>query len=386
MRRSFDDIFKSRIGNQEAKPPVGAKEQIFAQIGVPAPTYTVEDGYSVVAALLILLSFFQIGGVKSGVEPKHTSSEKSLAIASVTLPYQEENESEVLSGQVFEEVIASSQTDQAKTYESALMNLNEENHQKFSYAANPHRFELNFLKVSKHAPRSHVLLNRKYRPKRIIPEKEKTLYPYYNVGAFFMYNRVRPNLTDDIYVGEYDAPFGMSPSRIGLVLEGGIHKKWNALIATRLGVSINNFNQSYSFTVRSAKPDSVSVDEESGYLEPHFDKEHVRVSKRVTVIGLKGQMFWYIFPNQANVLFTSFEYQHLIGSGPKFSFQNENYKLMKPSQYMLEFGLRKLILERRSAEMYLMPGIRYSLAKYKNEELITVTPFSVGVTLSYQLK
>lgn len=221
--------------------------------------------------------------------------------------------------------------------------------------------------------------------RRIVP-KDPSFDLYYNVGAFFLYNRIRPDLTDELYVGEFESPFGISASRIGANLEFGTEKRFSERSMMRLGLTVNNYNQNYSFSIRGTTPDSVSVNIESGLLEPHFIAQHVQVSERVTLVGGKLQGLWSIFRSSTDVLFISAEYQRLIGKGPRFSYQGETYLLMKPNQYLAELGLRKVLWELPGGHVYAMPSIRYAFSKFQNDGIVSVKPFSVGITISYGIR
>lgn len=394
MSKSFDEKIRNRLSSLEKAPPTNAKASVLGQVLV-IEGQTLGYFYDSLAAILILLCFFQIG--KRDNEFQTNSLKNKTAHSELV---RSNDFDKRLDNKTTEIIESSKKVEFEKVKTKQVIQLDENvNHtnstidvERFVSAA--HELEREALETIKF----HLLnkefsnlpnlvgLKAKVTNKIIFPKKDKKVYPYINTGAFFMYNRVKPNLNDDIYVGEYDAPFGVSPARIGLALEGGIHKRWNNLFASRLGLSFNNFNQSFSFTVRNFKPDSVSVNTEDGLLESHFDKENVRVNKRISVIGLKGQAFFYIFPNQANVLFASMEYQYLISSPPTFNYLDKKYSLMNPSQYLTEIGIRKLLFERHASEIFLMPSIRYSVNKFTSKDIITVKPFSVGVTLSYQMK
>lgn len=389
MSKSFDDIFKDRLGNLEKAPPYDAKKAILGQVSTPS--MFLEYFYKVIAGTFILLCFYQVGKkdnrrkyVSDIDHPVQIATQQPIFLNKTKLTESVKFDQRPLAQKEVEDSGNLKVIEEKKTI--LKKSLPKGNFKLVNEIKEADGFDLSLLQLQGELNPRLSFSNKKGTAKKVIPKEERRLYPYYNLGGFFMYNRVKPNLADDIYVGEYDSPFGMSPSRIGLALEGGIHRQWNERLASRLGLSINNFNQSYSFTVRNLKPDSVSVSSSSGFLEPHFDKEHVKINKRVSVVGIKGQMFFYVFPNHANVLFSSFEYQHLVGQGPKFKYQDRKYSLMKSSQYLVEVGLRKLIFDRKQSELFLMPNIRYSVNKFRNQDIIAVKPFSVGVTLSYQRK
>ncbi|MFY0599513.1 MAG: hypothetical protein JXR03_07560 [Cyclobacteriaceae bacterium] len=391
MSKSFDDIFKDRLSSLEKAPPLDAKKAVLGQVSTGSGAF-VGDLYKALGALLLLISLYQVGKLRepvpnvSQVDHPAKAEDVQLNLAKASKKANAPEEPKKAEDKLY---VASVQS---RENETVLSNQNSKElpKNKKSYYLKEdiqvEKLDADLLETDKVRFNELSFLARNREDKRILPEKRKSVFPYFNTGAFFVYNRVRPNLSDDIYVGEYDAPFGMSPSRVGLALEGGLHKQLSDKLAVRGGLTFNNFNQSYSFTARSSRPDSVSVDKETGLLEPHFDKENVRINKRVSLVGAKGQVFWYVFPNHANVLFASFEYQYLLGSGPKFRYLDQQHSLMKPSQYLTEIGLRKLLMDRRRAGLFLMPSIRYAINKFKNQDIIAVKPFSVGVMLSYQLK
>ena len=398
MKRSFEENIGDRLRTHWEQPPSGAKDAIFDQLTDGDQTvYTVYQG---VGAVLLLLAFFQIGMVRNvpittlpnqdiltertstdGLHPTHPISEE------LSDNVQNENLSEV-----------------AKTKEEETVKnvppIKDQEHQKETQSTNSmvsdpfkdRMFDERILSGHEgpewwiaDQDRRINITNKLKSEKRIIPEKKKWITPYFNLGTFFTYNRVKPNLDDEIYVSDYDSPFGISASRLGFALEAGATRQWGEIFSTRIGISANNFNQQYSFNVRSTRPDEVIVNSEMGYLEPQFETETIAISQRVTTAGIKVTGLWHIFPSRSNVLFAAFEYQRLLGAGPVFEYDQQEYQLMRPSQYFVEAGLRKTLLEWRNSEFYVMPNIRYSLVG-TDDQLLNVKPFSVGVTLSYEMK
>ncbi|MEQ9304876.1 MAG: hypothetical protein RJQ14_13290, partial [Marinoscillum sp.] len=233
------------------------------------------------------------------------------------------------------------------------------------------------------ARRFHIAPSHRDQPIYIAPKQHKFIHPYIEAGAFFLYNRLKPNLEDDIYIGDYDSPFGMSLSRIGVAAHLGIERSWSERFATRLGLVFNNYNQSFSFNVRGVKPDSVIVSDE--YVKPVFDTEAVEINKRVSTLGLRVQTIWN-FPSEYNSLFAAFEYHRRVSNGPEFDYDHKTYSLSSPNQYLVEFGIRKKLLDQPGGLLFIQPALRYAVTKFNDEGILSVKPFSAGVSLNYSLK
>lgn len=389
MSKSFDDKIRERLQHYETPPPADSRKIILDKVDALSDSGWVYL-YQGAAAFLLLLSLFQIGHFPAPVGMTHqphireiVSNPDPVLDLTENLPF--EKRMELPPPTQIQELEYQVKVPEENTFGPVQLKQHEG-----SFLGAFSEWQIEPLEDQPEmAGRARNLTGGRYirkTVKGVVPERKRWISPYYSLGAFFIYNRLRPDLTDDIYVGEYDAPFGLSGSRIGFNAEFGAHKRWTSWLASRLGVSVNNYSQQYSFSVRGNRPDSVSVGLQNGFLEPHFDSQEVQISERVTLIGLKGQAFWYVFPNETDVLFTSLEYQRLIGQGPQFTYEGNQYLLMKPSQYLLEIGLRKTIFQLQTGQVYAMPSIRYVMNRFVDGEILSVRPFSVGITISYGIK
>lgn len=385
MSKSLDEKLKDRFEDFRATPPEGAREGVFAALGESSEAPV---AYHYAGGLCLLLALFMIGYQRPGEVSLHqtmgpiTSSTLVPPVETwpLSAPVAGSEETPTSSEQSVEDINSPISELSEKGDASPILDGQEwiRGYNELSLDRKGYDFYYarSSRKLSKVPSRS-----RKY----IIPKKEKYFTPYAEVGAFFLYNRLKPNLDDDIYVGDYDSPFGLSASRLGIALSTGLQRDWSEKWATRIGLVFNSYNQSFSFRVRNTRPDSVIVNESTGYLEPRFQGEHIQVNKRVSLVGVKLQSIW-AFPSRYSAITASFEYQRLLGTGPQFEYEGEQQSLAYPNQYLVEVGLKKILYETRHGSLSVVPGLRYAVNKFRNEEIISVKPFSVGVSLSYSLK
>ena len=396
MSKSFDDKIEGRLSGYSSTPAPNSKEAIFAKLDSGNSTFTWI--YHYLGGGLLLLSVFMMGRISNepanalkstemvsqrpsqtdsnnikNFSSAHDKAEVSAASSLVTIenhPSIEliDHQNEHLESE--NAIVVDNQEIEEYTIIDKTMDFN--GLSRVGYSSNVIPVETNL-----------IVLEKEQGIEKIIPTKEKFLKPYFELGSFFMYNRLKPNLTDDIYIADFDSPFGMSISRFGLGASVGFERQWNEKLSTRLGLLFNNYNQSYSFTIRETKPDSVIVSNE--FVEPVFNRDTVQINKRVSTLGMKFQSTWN-FPSSYNSLFVSMEYHRRISDGPSLSYDGQIYELSSRNQYLLELGLRKKLFELKNGDFFVIPGIRYALTRWKSDQIIDVKPFSVGVSLNYTLK
>lgn len=413
MKKSFDDLFKERLSGFEKQPPKDLKAAVLAANPIQGTNYRFL--YLLSALGLLLLSFYPVGKesvLGNNESDIHTPQLYDLASLSTTTH----------SSEVYKESIQTHSEAALKdinhkkdtSYKPALDYSNERPINLLVNETSKSNSTTNGIRTGKQEEKSQdgklqyflskmknlglnayeldllpqSLLFYKNKKTVITDPKKKTnsFSPYFNIGTFLNYNRVSPKLEDEIFIEAYEAPVSLSIKRLGINLEVGIHKQWFEKFGTNLGISFNNFNQDYSFSVRSTKPEYLEVNPDSDFFKPVFEEERIEVNKRVSFLGLKTQMLWQIFPNINDVLFTSFEYQYLVGDTPQFEYDGTDYKLIQSSQYLVELGFRKAILKRKVGAIYLMPSLRYSMNKSSSNQILSVKPFSAGLTLSYGFK
>ena len=333
MSKSFDDKIGGRLSGYSSTPAPNSKEAIFAKLDSGNSTFTWI--YHYLGGGLLLLSVFMMGRI---------SNEPANALKSTEMVSQRPSQTDSNNIKNF-----SSAHDKAEvSAASSLVTI--ENHPSIELIdhQNEHLESENAIVVDNQEIEEYtiidktmyfnglsrvgyssidipietnlIVLEKEQGIKKIIPTKEKFLKPYFELGSFFMYNRLKPNLTDDIYIADFDSPFGMSISRFGLGASVGFERQWNEKLSTRLGLLFNNYNQSYSFTIRETKPDSVIVSNE--FVEPVFNRDTVQINKRVSTLGMKFQSTWN-FPSSYNSLFVSMEYHRRISDGPSLSYDGQ---------------------------------------------------------------
>ncbi|MEQ8473940.1 MAG: hypothetical protein RIC35_22280 [Marinoscillum sp.] len=394
MNKSFDEKLKERLEYLDAQPKEGAKKALFDKLPASAESGLGYAPYHYFAGVLLLLSLFMIGqaplpqeakGIVSDIEESSALSNKSdlqvvadsEELVDSTPYFVESNGEQLHEFKNIQSTVQSSNINPAPSSDGPIPDAQYDSFSNLKWLGYSNDYELNRNRNLR--DRSRYIVG----PKSIIPKRDKFFNPYFEAGAFFLYNRLKPNLDDDIYVGDYDSPFGMSISRIGVSAHVGLQHSWTERFSTRFGMIFNNYNQNFSFNVRSVTPDSVIVGAE--FVEPVFNVESVEIKKRVSTLGLKVQTIWN-FPSEYNSLYAGFELHRRITEGAKFTYGDQTYELSSPYQYLVELGLRKRVINYPSGALFIQPGIRYALTKFDNEGILSVKPFSVGVSLNYSLK
>ncbi|MEQ8239454.1 MAG: hypothetical protein RIA69_09595 [Cyclobacteriaceae bacterium] len=400
MKKSFDQHIKSRLSSFTHSPDAHLKAAVLGQLVASPPWYS--NTFKVIGLILLLLSLFKIeinNNVIQGTATINYPQPPELLSINIERSQKVSPDHYQKNGiqKYLKEDQVSAKHDKVnkavETSDSYSREIDNSVFQKFNLTSTGNYLPLpiqiqkieqtNLEQVS--LEKIMILLKNEEVP--IVAKNERRFFPYYNLGSYFLYNRIKPNLTDDIYVGEYESPFGLSSNRIGFLIEYGAERKLGKQLSLRTGLSFNNYNQQYSFSVRNTQPTQVNSSKvNDGFFEPTFEVDQVSISKRVSLAGLKSQLFWHAFPEETNVLFLSAEYQYLLGSGPTFKYRNEEYGLMKKNHFLLELGLKKLLFEMKDNGLFIMPSIRYGLYKFEQSSALSVRPFSVGLTLSLGLK
>ncbi len=379
MSKSFDDKIKEKLSGYEVAPPADAKNAIIGSGGGISLWSTL---YQVTGTLLLVLAFYMFG-YQHGAKDQNVASKEVNRII-IDKPVEDLNQLPIdipAKPQVFS--IEKNVKPVLNTEEEILpLVTDNENEQLLSDFATRDIDPIGFT-LSNVTPKRHLRPAYFTRIKEVVPKHDKYFNPYFDAGAFFLYNRLVPNLNDEIYVGNYEAPFSLSAARLGASLVAGLERNWSEKLSTRLGLVFNNYNQHFSFTVRHTKPDSVVVT--SDLIQPIFNEQNIQIRKRISTLGLRLQNTW-AFPTKYNSIYLSAEYHRRIGKGAEFQFDGNTHSLSPADMWMMEFGLRKQLMSFKNGDLYVIPGIRYSVSKIKEQGILNVKPFSAGVSVSYTLK
>ncbi|MBV6645932.1 MAG: hypothetical protein KI790_10805 [Cyclobacteriaceae bacterium] len=220
----------------------------------------------------------------------------------------------------------------------------------------------------------------------IKPQKRYQFKAYADAGLFFLYRNAQPNTEDDLIIDDFQGTNRISVSRLGYFAEIGVHRQISEWLRLNAGLNFSVFRQNYSFTIRNFQPDSVRVlSSETATLQPIFDEPTIEIDHQLYLVGAKLISNFYIFPSMGNSLYAGVEYQYSLNANQEFEFDGETFGISYPNQLLVSFGLRKLLFEGRRGNFYVVPNIRYSFNReFKEEdEVISVKPFSVGITFSY---
>lgn len=388
MSKSFEDKIKDHLNDYRVPPPSGAKDKLF---GVkPVFDFSAVVPYAGIG--LFILSVFMLG--------RHSVDTDSLVFSEIKTQNSAMIEEPVI--EVFEDAWCNSEqlpieeseilSDYLSTVHrhenpSDLVKLNFSDDQKKMvqsgfYPIALKNIGINYSQAELHFP--DQIQKRERKRSEIVPARDQSKRSaYYDMGAYFLYNRLQPNLNDDLFITNYDAPFSLSPSRIGAIVHFGLEQKWSRNHTSRMGVVFNNYNQHFAFQIREFKPDSVIIEDD--LYRPVYDQDIISIHKRVNTIGLKFQHFWAM-PSVYNSLFVSLEFQQRVGNGASFTYQEKRYLLSQSNQWMVEFGLRKQLADFSKGQLYLIPSIKYTLTNQTSVSALSVRPFSAGLSVSISLK
>ena len=403
MSESFEDKLKDRLDNYQVPPPANAKAAI---LGKPVVVTSYAYLYRYIGALLLLISLIQIGYREQGSEDislDNTQTDEcqlkndlidrqSVLVEDDSICDPEGDTNSMVAGVVKNENIDTEvnqpdliNVEPAKDPTTLLRASNDSFFSNEEKIFLPHDLESLVDKENMISANSLILEN-KYDPiDHVIPEGDKVIKLYFETGAFFLYNRLKPNLDDDIFLSDYDAPFGLSVSRIGLAVNLGVQGEVSERMTLKLGMVYNNYNQIFSFAIRKTQPDSLTAVADSDFFEPIFHSEKVDINKRISTLGGRIQAVWAV-PSKFNAILSSFEYHRMLGNGAQFTYEGLTHSLSQKNQFIFEIGLQKLLYESRKAHLSLIPSLRYSVNKLGSVEALSVKPFSVGVSISYELK
>jgi hypothetical protein len=388
MSKSFEDKLREKLSAYQAQPPADAKKAI---LGNTASGSFLSGFFNVTGVVLLVIALFMTGYEFGTLRLSHNLKTGDFEPIEFTVEPQNVNMVHVPKRKFFNQ-----RESEVKVQNPVIIHESEGIDDNQILLANDQEEQFSFdytayfvdgfgydLTNESHFPEITFVRKQRNR-KEVVPQRKKNFFTLYvDGGAFFLYNRLQPNLEDDIYVGNYDAPFSISAARIGASLVVGLQRDWNEKLTSRIGLIYNNYNQNFSFTARHNKPDSIIVKED--LIEPVFDEQDIQIRKRISTVGLKFQNIWS-FPSQYNSLYFSAEYQRRIGQGAIFQFDSEMYELSNPDAWLLEFGMRKKLADMRKGNFYVIPSIRYAVSKIGDQGILNVKPFSVGVSLSYSLK
>ncbi|MFY0607988.1 MAG: hypothetical protein JXR10_14815 [Cyclobacteriaceae bacterium] len=392
MSKSFEDKLKDRLGNYQVAPPANAKSAI---VGSPNSGFSLTTAYHYAGAMLLLVALFMVGSRAEQVDEQLALDSRRLEIReSANQPI--DNSTKVKTDLVVVEKVGEEslnetnkniQTPRSDELPAAIVNQN--NQPPFFTKSESTSFE-NWEVESLSFLTNDLPISSRRNPKRyfkedeILPVDQSRIKPYFETGAFFLYNRVQPDLDDELFLSDYDSPFGLSISRVGLSANVGLQNEVTERFTLKLGAAFNTYNQNFSFAIRNIQPDSVAIIQGSEFLEPIFESEKIEIDKRISTLGGRIQGVWSI-PSKYNSLLVSLEYHRLLGQGAQFTYEDNTYSISQKNQYIFEVGLQKLLLENRNSRLSIIPSFRYSVNKLQQEAL-TIKPFSVGVSLSYGLK
>jgi len=388
MNKSFEDKIRDRLSEYRVDPPAGFRDAILNAPG-PGEAWLVRF-FHAFGAVLMLISLFMVGYIPIREQADLGLGDEGRLKSQEVVDFHGDSFPDptiAMNDEVPTPMKVPSKAGEPKD-ELITPLSHAEMRDEERYDA-PHRavfdpWDLEKLTGEEAMEPAYPTLAGGVETNEIIFKRTRRAYTLYlEGGAFFLYNRIRPNLDDDIYVSDYDAPFGLSASRVGLSMHWGLQRIWSEHFSTRLGLGFNHYNQDFSFNVRGTTPQTVVV--ESDFVTPIYEISTVQIKKRVSTVGVKIQNTWS-FPSRYNSLFASVEYQRIISSLPTFEYEGTRHTLVDPNQYFLELGLRKLLFEGNRGLIHVTPAFKYSVTKFREMDIISIKPFSVGVSVSYGLK
>ncbi len=391
MSQSFENRIGERLREYAPPPPSHLREQVLGKVGgTNATGFNGWQMFSVVLATIALLQIFPGPyQVSKNVINEEVSVSDNLENADFKVSPKQEGSTSISTAEnngrkekiillkTEKEVIEKDSRGSGPDIEPAS------NAKYVEFEASPKSLSTN---DQPRIPGIHLLKKERRRTVPVKPERERNFDPYGELGAFFLYQQAKPNLEDDIVIDNFQGQGRISPSRLGLSLEGGVHKIFDKRIRLNFGTNISTYRQAYQFTIRNTEPEGATViPGETASLIPVFDESLISIDHRLWSIGGKFGISYNLFTATTTQLNTTIEYQHILNREHNFYFQDEQFKVNYPNQVLLSAGIRKTIFITSHGTVDLVPSIRYSLRKHESEgnQVLSVKPFSVGLSLSY---
>jgi len=212
--------------------------------------------------------------------------------------------------------------------------------------------------------------------------------PYAELGVFFLYQQVTPDISDDLIVENFESLDRLSPRRLGGHLALGVSREIAENIDLSMDVNFSVFQQNLSFDARAIEPSSAELDAEGNTLTSVFERSNIQINQTIFATGLQLGASFYALPNKLDALYTGVGYSFVIDSKRHFLFEDQRYQIAYPNQLLMTFGLRKKLFRLPSGDLTFVPNIRYSFFQNFGSEspaAISIKPFSVGLSISYKL-
>ncbi len=398
MSRSFDEELGSRLRDFESDPAPGAKEEIFVNLPVP-----LSGGYNLwqmLGAVMMALGLLQLLLPVKG--ELSTSPEAQVNIRGSEIPV-DSRVSAVGDSVMFDMLPDNPTYDRSMKQGLSVSSTKgqfqnrESRRQEVVYV--PFKYQRpEFERLTLQSPQ--LGFTSPFVPLQLsgsllastLPVKETKghpfFYPYFDFGLFFVYQQLRPNLSDDLIVQNLQGAGRFSPRRLGLFVEAGVRRPLSESLHLLVGGSFNRYRLSYRFEVRDNIPQSAIVRaSEQVSVEPVFDRTIVDFSAPLWLGGLKAALNWYLLPNHTSSLYLALEYNLVLNGTHHFFVDDQRYRIAYPDQWLIDIGLRKTLFKGSHHEVSVVPNIRYSWIRLDPDPTaaLSAKPFSAGLTISYLL-
>ena len=420
MSQSFDDKLGKKLQGFSPPPPAAAKGKVFASLGANQNGWNFWQTIGVIFIIISLLQFLlPIGSRKSSVISSENENTATLQFAEeekrknpgITKKEREENKEKAQIQSIAENqnerisTALSTQTDENSSVgnppnhvdenetlallpqEPAMGSaVNPTTTSSWSYAnydplqGEKPSYPLTY-KLHSFVPPAKVEV-----PERVVKQPKTWVVPYFDLGTFFLYQNVQPNLEDDLVIENFQGTNRFSLKRLGFIAEAGLKKDISEKITVRLGGNFSLLNQSYAFSIRDTDPiGGVVSSTDEVVVSPIFNESAISVDHKLWAVGAKASVDWNILPDKGSSIFSGLSYHHLLNPNHSFTHNDEAQNIHYPNQLLLTLGLRKVLFENRKSNVSLVPNVRYAIfnSGTASPKALSVKPFSAGATVTW---
>jgi hypothetical protein len=406
MSQSFEKKVGSRLQHYEPTPPPHLKKKVFA---VVSPSRGI-NGWQVTGVILILSALIQLlfigtPGASESIVSAENSMEKGEVAQQFEPPLPRENLKKDATNEIEKinenPILESSKPVKEETSDTqALVQpvitsesfgtsiVEESSDETYLYAMiHPHRRglgeelpEVGEVRMKRY-DRSMYLLSKEIKPEKLIPPL------YAEAGLFFIYQQVAPNVEDNLIIESFEGESGFSPKRLGVHLEGGIHRQIFSKVRLHGGVKVSTYQQSYRFAFRDIYVDEVEVTNTGDELifSPIYEEDKIEINHRMYTVGGRLTGNFQIFPSRTTELLIDSEYVKILNSNQSFVYENRTYEVGYHDQWLFSLGMRKTFALNRKGMLQVVPTVRYAFNQVvaKEDEALSMKAYSVGLSVSY---
>jgi len=226
----------------------------------------------------------------------------------------------------------------------------------------------------------------------IIAQKKKrknlklALKPFLELGVFFLYQNIVPDIEDELIIDNFEGQNSISLSRLGSSASFGVSKDVSDKVNLSLGLLFSAYQQKFTFDVREITPSTGFYDASTNTLSSSFLSNEIDIHHTIFNTGLLLSSNFHVLPNQFDALYLGMEYNKVLNGRHSFTFNETDYQIGYPDQWLISFGLQKKLFDSKQGDFYFVPNVRYSIGNNtgkSSNSALSLKPFSVGLTINY---